>query len=184
MEPVEIAAGRLQLLPWGPPDAYAVHEACQDPEIQRWTRVPSPYTLADAVRFVGPVASEGWAGGTAATFAVKDATSGALLASVGLHGIDPRDSSAEIGYWCAPWSRRQGVTREATAAVCRWAFGAGIVDHLQWYAEVGNDASRRVAESCGFTIEATLRSRLRRRDGARADAWYGSLLPTPSRGGE
>lgn len=176
MEPVEIAAGRLQLLPWSAPDAPAVFEACQDPEIVRWTRVPSPYTLDDAMTFVGPISQNGWASGDAAMFAVKDATTGKLLASVGLHGIDPRDGTAEIGYWCAPWARRQRVTTDAALAVSRWALGSGLVEHLQWHAAVGNDASRRVAESCGFTIEATLRARLRSRDGSRQDAWYGSLL--------
>lgn len=181
MEPVEIAAGRLQLVPWGPADAQAVHEACQDPEIQRWTRVPRPYTLDDAIGFVGPISAAAWANDTATMFSVKAATSGQLLASVGLHGIDPRDASAELGYWCAPWARRQGVTTAACTALCNWAFGIGLVDHLQWYAVVGNEASRRVAENCGFTIETTLRSRLRSRDGIRQDAWYGSLLATDPR---
>jgi hypothetical protein len=30
-------------------DVEAVFEACQDPEIQRWTTVPSPYTHNDAM---------------------------------------------------------------------------------------------------------------------------------------
>jgi RimJ/RimL family protein N-acetyltransferase len=38
-------------------------------------------------------------------------------------------------------------------------------------------ASRRAAERAGFTVEGVLRDRIRARDGSRADAWIGSLLP-------
>lgn len=41
--------------------------------------------------------------------------------------------------------------------------------------EVGNVASRRVAEKAGFRIEATLRKRQIHR-GTRVDVWVGSLL--------
>ena len=50
------------------------------------------------------------------------------------------------------------------------------VQRLEWYANVGNMASRRVAEKVGFTVEGTLRRGLDQR-GTRVDAWIGSLLP-------
>jgi RimJ/RimL family protein N-acetyltransferase len=60
-------------------------------------------------------------------------------------------------------------------AVCRWAFTALDLDLIEWRCEVGNIASRGVAEKAGFLIEATLRRRLTHR-GMRVDAWVGSLL--------
>jgi RimJ/RimL family protein N-acetyltransferase len=60
---------------------------------------------------------------------------------------------------------------------CRWAFGRLRLKIIEWRAEVGNLASRRVAERVGFTVEATLRRRLFHR-GERVDTWVGSLLPT------
>jgi RimJ/RimL family protein N-acetyltransferase len=62
------------------------------------------------------------------------------------------------------------------AAGCRWAFTHLQMEVILWRAEIGNLPSRRVAEKVGFTIEATLRLRLRHR-GTRVDAWVGSLLP-------
>jgi RimJ/RimL family protein N-acetyltransferase len=47
---------------------------------------------------------------------------------------------------------------------------------LEWYAEVGNVASRRVAEKVGFVLEGTARQLLLRPDGARVDCWMGALL--------
>lgn len=37
MNQVEIHEAGVLLRPWRPGDAEAVHEACQDPDIQRWT---------------------------------------------------------------------------------------------------------------------------------------------------
>ncbi|MGH3450260.1 MAG: GNAT family N-acetyltransferase, partial [Haloechinothrix sp.] len=52
MEPVELSDGDLLLRPWQPQDAEAVYRACRDPEIQRWTTVPSPYLREHAEHFV------------------------------------------------------------------------------------------------------------------------------------
>jgi RimJ/RimL family protein N-acetyltransferase len=109
-------------------------------------------------------------------FAVTDKQSGKLTASVGLHTErEPGSGIAEIGFWCVAGWRGLGVTTEAAAAVARWGFDTGVA-RLEWYAEVGNHASRRVAEKLGFTFEGQLRSRLLHR-GHRVDAWIASLLP-------
>ncbi|HSV66090.1 MAG TPA: GNAT family N-acetyltransferase [Mycobacteriales bacterium] len=180
MEPADITAGRLHLRPFRAADADVVLRACQDPDIQRWTSVPSPYLARHARSWVTSVAPAGWSSGRAATFAVLDSTCGDLLASVGLDRISPTERSAELGYWCAPWARGQGVMTQAAAAACRWGFGAPDAGGLglgliEWRAEVGNDASRRVAEKVGFRIEGTLRLRAVHQ-GRRVDCWVGSLL--------
>ena len=62
-------------------------------------------------------------------------------------------------------------------AACRWAFTRMSVDRVEWRAEVGNTASRAVAERAGFTIEGMLRSSLVNK-GVLRDGWVGSLLPS------
>ena len=173
----QLTTSRLFLRPIGPDDVTTVYAACQDPQIQRWTTVPSPYLYEHAEQFTCDYAPKAWAAGDAAVFGVTDVGSGELLASVGLHFDRSRDAGiAEIGYWAAPAARGRGVTSEAVAAVCAWGFASCGVQRLEWYAEVGNIASRRVAEKVGFTIEGTLRSFLVRPEGARVDAWVASLL--------
>jgi RimJ/RimL family protein N-acetyltransferase len=177
MEPVEISAGSLHLRPFTESDADRAFAICQDPEIQRWTQVPSPYTAADAYEFVSRVVPIGWTTGTEAIFAVCDSTTGEVLASIGLHldrGGD--EHMAEIGYLCAAEARGRGVTTTGVAAVCRWGFEALGIGRIEWLAEVGNVASRRVAEKVGFVMEGTLRARLLHR-GERKDAWVAGLLP-------
>ncbi len=50
------------------------------------------------------------------------------------------------------------------------------IDRVEWRAEVGNAASRAVAERAGFTVEGVLRSSLVNK-GVLRDGWVGSLLP-------
>jgi RimJ/RimL family protein N-acetyltransferase len=175
MDPVEITAGDLHLRPFRPSDAPAVHAACQDPDIQRWTRVPSPYTRQDAHAFIEEFAPSEWESGRGAVFAIVDATGGELLGTIGLSELDDPEGLAEIGYWMVPAARGRGVMTRAVGTVCRWAFAECGRERIEWLASVGNVASRRVAEKAGFTIEGTLRSRLVLR-GRRTDAWIGGLL--------
>ena len=92
-------------------------------------------------------------------------------------GITMRSlGTAEIGFWAAKEHRRNGYITEATLAAARWAFTALAIDRLEWRAEVGNTASRAVAEHAGFTLEGTLRSALNNNCTLR-DCWVGSLLP-------
>jgi len=175
MEPTEIKAGRLRLRPWQPADEDAVFEICQDPEIQRWTRVPVPYTRADARDFVTHRSPQDWEAGTAASFAVVDATSGALLASIVLFDIG--EGSAEVGYWCAPTARGQGVATDAVSAICRWGFETLALARIEWAAGVGNWESFAVAQKCGFRFEGRSRQGLVQR-GERQDGWWAALLST------
>ena len=71
-------------------DIDAITEACQDPEIPRWTRVPSPYTRAHATDFVERSART-WKQGTDAAFVIVDAESGRLLGAIGVHRFDDHE---------------------------------------------------------------------------------------------
>jgi RimJ/RimL family protein N-acetyltransferase len=176
MEPVEIVEDGLLLRPWRAGDATAVHRACQDPAIQRWTTVPRPYRADQAIGFVTTSAATAWAEETGAPFAVCDATSGDLLGSCGLVSIDRQLDSAEVGYWTAPWARGRGVAVRATRAVCRWAFDALRLRRIVWQAEVGNHGSRLVALRSGFRVDGRLRL-AHPAPGGTDDGWIGALLP-------
>lgn len=168
-----IDAEWLTLRPFDHADIPWVLEVSSDPAVQHFVEVPSPYRREDAARFVEELAIAGWESGKRAEFLVAETATGRRLARVGL-GRE-RDGAGAIGYWADPAARGRGVTSTAVRAVCRWAFAELDLDIIEWSCEVGNLASRRVAEKAGFLIEATLRKRLRHR-GIRVDAWVGSLL--------
>jgi RimJ/RimL family protein N-acetyltransferase len=179
VEPVELSDDRLLLRPPRAEDVPAIHRACQDPDIQQWTTVPSPYTPEDAEQFVHEMSAAAWASGVGASFVVVDRATGELLASIALMHISEREvpagGRAEIGYWCAPWARGRGVMTDAARLLCRWGFEQLGLARIDWYAEVGNNGSRRIAEKVGFTIEGEQRGRLVNK-GERRDGWVGGLL--------
>ena len=175
MDPVEIAAGRLQLRPWTVYDEDDYLRGTNDPDVTRWTGYPSPYPRDQARTFLTEKAPEGWESGTDLSWAVRDATTGAVLAAVALQGIE--DGAAEISYWSLPEGRGQGVTSDAVAAVCRWAFASLGLDRIGWACGAGNHGSRAVAQKVGFTFEGTSRQAFVQR-GTRVDDWVGSLLAT------
>ncbi|MFJ4617730.1 GNAT family N-acetyltransferase [Streptomyces sp. NPDC088812] len=174
MQSVTLTTHRLVLRPVGPQDTEAVHTAAQDPDIQRWTTIPSPYLPEHARTFTEEVAPAGWADGTLFTFGVflPDGT------LVGVNSLMRRSlGTAEIGYWATKEHRGRGYTTEAARTASHWAFTDLAVDRVEWRAEVGNTASRAVAEHAGFTLEGTLRSAIDNK-GVRRDCWVGSLLPS------
>lgn len=174
MEPVTLTTDRLVLRTVGPHDTRAVYEAAQDPGIQRWTTVPSPYLPEHASGFTEQLAPEGWAQGSMFTFGVflvGGELAGVLSLTMRSLGV------AEVGYWAAAQHRGRGYLTEATLTACRWIFSEIGVDRVEWRAEVGNRPSRAVAERAGFTIEGTLRSAINNK-GVRRDCWVGSLLPS------
>ncbi|MFF7351938.1 MULTISPECIES: GNAT family N-acetyltransferase [Streptomyces] len=174
MEPLTLPTDRLVLRPVGPHDTQAVYDAVQDPDIQRWTTVPSPYLPEHASGFTEQLVPDGWADGSMFTFGVF-LTGGELT---GMLALTMRSlGTAEIGFWAAKEHRGRGYVTEATLAACRWIFTEVGVDRVEWRAEVGNHASRTVAERAGFTIEGTLRSAINNK-GVRRDCWVGSLLPS------
>lgn len=177
MEPVEITAGRLHLRPWDERDVDTVLRAGTDPDVQRWTQVPSPYTRADAEHFVCRHVPQSWAADRELVWAVCDATSGVPLASVGLHAAHP-PGVRTVGFWCLPEARGSGVVTDAVSTVARWAFAELGLARLQWAAEVGNVASLRVAVRAGFAYEGRRRASLRQRDGSFRDGWWAARLPS------
>ncbi|GAA2798262.1 GNAT family N-acetyltransferase [Streptomyces showdoensis] len=175
MEPITLTTDRLRLRLFTPEDVEAVHAACQDPDIQRWTTVPSPYTRRDAEFFVHRMVPEGWSSDREYAFAVEPVQGGPLLAAIGLTARG--EGVSEVGFWLAKEHRGRGYMTEAAGAVAHWAFTALDCHRLLWRAEVGNTGSRAVAERAGFVLEGVERAGLVNKGTVR-DSWIGSLLPS------
>jgi len=170
VESTEITAGRLHLRPWQPGDERELASALHDPQVTRWTTL-----AAEGAASVIATSQQRWADGTGAEFAVLDAATGGLLGGVGLYRM--QDGDADIGWWTRPSARGQGVGSEAVQVLSRWAFGARGLHRLRAQVEVGNWASRALAEKAGFTMEGVLRE-VPAPGQRRADTWSASLLAT------
>ena len=158
-------------------DAPDIAEACQDPDIVRWTTVPSPYRLEHAEAWVAEhgVEEHGverwWSAPTWAITYGGDRWGGTI--GFRLDGA----GGAEGGYLGARWRRGKQVATRALRLGCGWAVNSQGLRVIRWSANVGHDPSRMVATKVGFRVHRdTLRLGLVQR-GIRVDGWIGDLLP-------
>jgi RimJ/RimL family protein N-acetyltransferase len=153
-------------------DVPALVRACQDPEIPRWTRVPSPYTAEDARALLAAAATEA-AAGIGVALAVAEAGDG-LVGTIGLTGLE-QAGAGEIGYWVAREARGRGAATRAVRLLREWAARDLGLERLEILAHRDNAASQRVAERAGFAATGETRAVARmppdRRDGYRVYAW-------------
>jgi RimJ/RimL family protein N-acetyltransferase len=147
--------GDLTLRPKRPEDVDAITAACQDPEIPRWTFVPSPYTRADAEAYLRSSA-EDEAAGVAAGFLAVDGDD-RLLGSFGVMELDREAGYGEIGYWVAAEARGRGVATRAVRLLTDWARRELGLKRIEILPHKDNAASRRVAENAGYRDTGELR---------------------------
>ncbi len=100
-------------------------------------------------------------GGTAGRDAggVRDRRRGGDRARRGVAlAIDRPGRTVELGYAIAPSARGRGVATEALRQLTAWALSELDVLRIELRINVDNEASKRVAERCGFVREGVLRS--------------------------
>ncbi|MFJ5726671.1 GNAT family N-acetyltransferase [Streptomyces paradoxus] len=174
MDPVTLETARLVLRPFGPGDADAVYDACQDEDIRFYTPVPVPFTRQDAEKRVREEWPRGWAGDDNHILGAFRKDTSALVGSYCLTKVS--QGVYELGYWAVKEQRGRGYTVEAARALCDWGWATLDVHRIEWWAMTGNTGSRAVAERLGFTVEGTLRNRGIANDGKPHDWWVGGMV--------
>jgi RimJ/RimL family protein N-acetyltransferase len=155
IEPPTLRDGDLTLRPPLPGDAEAVTAACQDPAIQRWTFVPSPYRREHAEEWLAGAPERARAGESVSLLAVGG--DGRLAGSFSVMELDLGRGYGEIGYWVAPWARRRGVATRAVGLLHGWAAAELGLRRIEILPHVDNAPSRRVAERCGYADTGEVR---------------------------
>ncbi len=116
------------------------------------SRMPHPYTTADAADFVrrtklGEIGK--------CVYAITKADNGAFL---GCCGVEPTGdpNTVEIGYWLGEPYWNQGYTTEAAHALIDMVFRTREnVAQIDARCRVTNVASRRVVQKCGFQFQGS-----------------------------
>jgi RimJ/RimL family protein N-acetyltransferase len=130
-------------------DVPAITAAVQDPDIPRFTMVPSPYSEADAVAYVES-SQAAWRDASRASFVIVDPATGTLLGAVGIHHLDRAAGTAQVGYWVAAPARAAGVATRALRLTAAWALTDLGLHRLEAVVFTDNGRSGRVAERAGF----------------------------------
>ena len=146
----------------------------QDPDVQLNTYVPSP-PPADFGRTWLEQYERGRKDGTREGFAIVDAEDGSFLGIAVAVRLDEAASEAELGYILAPEARGRGAATEGLRLLTDWGFARGL-RRLELRVDGDNEASKRVAERCGYTHEGVLRS-VYFKEGRRSDLFIYSRLP-------
>jgi RimJ/RimL family protein N-acetyltransferase len=156
-------------------DVPGVVEQCTDPVSIQWTTVPVGYTEADAREFLHDYIPGVWRNDTEYLFVIEAERDGvpAYAGNLALRVLG--DRRADVGFGASPWVRRRGVTERAVRLLLEWGFAELGLQVVEWWANEGNWASRRLAWRLGFTFDGTVRRHLPQR-GELRDGWAGTLL--------
>jgi ribosomal-protein-alanine N-acetyltransferase len=172
---IDAEAG-IRLRAVGRRDLAAIVEQCRDPEMIRWTTVPTPtdgYQLRDAEEFLALTAA-GWTSGQRLGWTIEGQR-GSRRRFCG--SIDLRvegDGVAEVGFGLHPETRGRSIMSAALNLVCDYGFEVAGLEVIRWRAAVGNWGSRRVAAKVGFVFDGTVRRLLVHR-GELLDGWIATL---------
>lgn len=166
--------GVVRLEPLGAAHLGGLADLGPDPDVQRFTHVPSPWEEGFERTWVQRYNQDN---GKRPAFAIVDDSSGAFLGMAALVRLDRAAREGEIGYIVAPAARGRGVAVRALRLLTDWAFSELALERVELRIDIENEASLRVAERAGFTREGVLRS-LHFKQGSRADVAVFSRLGT------
>lgn len=135
--PVRLEGDGLVLREWRRADLGAMAELCDDPEIARWTPLPSPFTAADARLRLE-----------------RSAQPDRLLLAITVDGERPLGEvlllrTGELGYLVGAAHRGRGLAGRALRLLRDHGHGLGL-PVLRLRIEAGNAPSAAVARAAGF----------------------------------
>jgi RimJ/RimL family protein N-acetyltransferase len=134
-------------------DSIARHVGNRAVSVNLRDRVPYPYTLADAVRWIGSSQAQD----PVTSFIIDVA--GAAVGGIGLVlGTDIERISAELGYWLGEEYWGRGIATVAIRRICEYGFGELGLVRIFALPMGHNVASHRVLEKAGFIREGILRN--------------------------
>ncbi|MFD0340164.1 GNAT family N-acetyltransferase [Streptomyces sp. NPDC127117] len=150
--PVRLTGRSIVLREWDDADIPALIEMYDDPEINRWTPVPSPFDAEAARAYLGR-ARAARAEGRLMQLAIT-ADGGQPQGEVLLWQDDLDDRDIELAYGVGPRYRRRGLASAAVTAATGYAVHHLEARRVLLRIEADNVPSAAVARSAGFTPTA------------------------------
>jgi RimJ/RimL family protein N-acetyltransferase len=170
-----LSDGVVRLEPLDDRFAAALDALAGDPDVIRFTRVPSKPREGFGSTWIRAY-DNGWQDGSRAGFAVLDEEDAAFLGMAAFVQLEHDSHEGEIGYIVAPAARGRGIAGRAIRLLSAWGFAELGLDRIVAWIDVGNDVSRRVVERAGFGCDGIERS-VDFKEGLRSDMAVYSLRP-------
>ncbi len=143
----------ITIRPWTLQDKANLIQYANNPRIAGFMTdgFPYPYTSDHAIGFLGMVMSME----PLRIFAID--YQGEAIGSIGLHPLsDIFRFNMELGYWVAEPYWKRGIATEAVRQMVDYGFSEFPVNRIFARPFARNQASCRVLEKAGFTLEAEL----------------------------
>ena len=184
------SGGMVSLRSIRPSDSEDVYRSCQDPEIPRFTTVPSDYPIELAISFAGERAITSHANKTELLFVIESSdlkgtkfrkvlkdgsldknelTSNGFAGVISLHTIDIPNHRAEIGYWIASEARNRGIGTVAAEMITEYGLMTMGFRRIDGLADNSNEGSKKLLLNAGYEYEGLLKKYVTRRDGSQID---------------
>jgi RimJ/RimL family protein N-acetyltransferase len=143
--PVRLAGEGLVLREWRAGDVPRMTELFDEPQVQRWTPLASPFDVPAATAYLERAADRRRTGSALQLAITEDGDRPLGEVLLFLHpGV------AEVGWALGADHRGRRLASRAVRVLLAWATAAGGIDRFRALIEPGNTASERVATACGF----------------------------------
>lgn len=167
----------LTMRPIRPSDAEDIFRAVQDPDIPKFTTLPSDYPIDLAIEFANTRAATSFANKSELVFVIEDSRlanssypySSGFAGVMSLHTIDIPNHRAEIGYWLAKEARGKKICTMAAELLTEYGLMTIGFRRIDGIVDVRNEPSKAALLNAGFEFEGIMKSYVTRRDGSQID---------------
>ena len=192
-----LTVGNTTLRPMRPTDAEDIYRAVQDPEIPKFTTVPSDYPVELAIDFASTRNVSSHLNKTELVFVIEDTSltserststsvpgstsrllsttesthpySNGFAGVISLHTIDIPNHRAEIGYWMAKEARGKGIGSRAASMITEYGLMTMGFNRIDGIVDVRNEPSKQLLLNAGYEFEGIMKKYVTRRDGSQLD---------------
>jgi [ribosomal protein S5]-alanine N-acetyltransferase len=151
-----IEGEKIYLRPLKLLDVNKIKNICNDKSINKFTHVPFPYRLKDAIEFIKK-SKINRKKGNEFVYGIINKNKEELMGTISFVRIEKRDNKAEIGYLIGKKYRNKGYMSEALRLMLKIGFEKHKFHKIFVNCAKDNQASKRVIEKCGLKQEALLR---------------------------
>lgn len=148
--PLTLRGQGVHLREWSPDDLADLVALLDDPDVARWTPMPSPFDLAEGRAYLARARQLRTTGQRIQLAITVDGR--APLGEVLLFAVDTGAREAELGYLVGAAHRRRGLATAALGVLGDYARQQLSLRRLLLRIDAANEASCAVARRCGFRL--------------------------------